>query len=106
MATENFKLVDQVGYKTSAGQFQPLPGATQEVIPSHQLNPGEIETYKYEIEFIPVQGATFRNTVKVTITNHCGHLSKEFWSEPKADISPPSSPKIFEIDETAEVTEK
>lgn len=105
VATENLKLVDQVEYKTGAGQFQPLPDASQTIIPSTQLGPGETGTYNYEITFQPVANATYRNTVKVTITNHSGHLGEEFGPEPKADFSiPPTyTETIIEEDETATI---
>ncbi|MGQ9623342.1 MAG: hypothetical protein ACUVTO_07950 [Candidatus Caldatribacteriaceae bacterium] len=101
--TKNLKLVDQVQYKTGAGQFQDLPGATQTINPP-KLASGATGTYDYKITFTPVPGATYRNAVKVTITNHSGHLGEEFGPEPKADFSLPSSPTI--IDKTASVEDK
>jgi hypothetical protein len=106
ITTENLKLVDQVEYKIPGpGQFGPLPGASQTIIPA-QLGPGETGTYNYEITFDPVPGATYRNTVKVTITNHSGHLGKEFGPEPKAGFSLPSSPTTVYIDRTASVVDE
>jgi len=99
--TENLKLVDQVEYKTGPGQFQPLDGATQTIVPSEQLGPGESKCYPYEIEFSPVDDAQYRNSVKVTITNPSGHLGEEFGPEPKADFSLPDSPAV--TDETAQL---
>jgi hypothetical protein len=96
--TENLKLVDQVEYKTGAGQFQPLEGASQTIIPSEQLAPGETKCYDYKIAFTPVAGASYRNSVKVTITNHSGYLGKEFGPEPKAGFSLPSEPTIIGAD--------
>ncbi|NPV67354.1 MAG: hypothetical protein HPY64_09450 [Anaerolineae bacterium] len=95
VTTENLKLVDQVEYKTGAGQFQPLPGASQTIIPTTQLGPGETGCYNYDITFTPVAGAQYRNSVKVTITNHSGHLGEEFGPEPKADFSLPASPTLI-----------
>ncbi len=103
--TENLKLVDQVEYKTGAGQFQPLPGASQTIIPAEQLAPGETKCYPYSITFTPVAGAQYRNSVKVTITNHSGHLGEEWGPEPKADFSLPSAPTIIETDAEADVTD-
>jgi len=102
--TENLKLVDQVEYKIGAGQFQPLAGATQIITPP-QLAPGETGSYDYEILFTPVAGAIYRNTVKVTITNHSGHLGEEFGPEPKADFSLPAEPTLIEKDKCAEVVD-
>ncbi|MGB9825907.1 MAG: hypothetical protein ACPLRU_04465, partial [Desulfofundulus sp.] len=86
-ATEGLKLVDQVEYKTGSGQFQPLSGASQTIVPAEQLAPGETKCYPYSITFTPVAGAIYRNSVKVTITNHSGHLGEEFGPEPKTDFS-------------------
>jgi len=94
VTTENLKLVDQVQYKIGPGMFQNLAGASQTIIPVAQLGPGESQCYDYEITFTPVAGATYRNSVKVTITNHSGHLGDEFGPEPKADFSLPSSPTL------------
>jgi roadblock/LC7 domain-containing protein len=103
--TENLKIVDRVQYKTGAGPFQDLGGATQTIVPAAQLGPGESQCYDYEIEFTPVAGATYRNVVKVTITNHSGHLGDEFGPEPKADFSLPGSPTLIEIDAEADLSD-
>lgn len=99
--TEGLKLFDQVQYKTGSGMFQPLPGATQTITPSEQLEPGEKKCYAYKIEFTPVKDATYRNTVKVTITNHSGHLGYAFGPNPKAGFSLPSYPTVIRTDATA-----
>lgn len=99
--TENLKIVVQVQYKTGPGQYQPLLGASQTIIPATQLGPGTSACYDYEIFFAPIAGASYRVAAKVTITNHSGWLGQEFGPEPKNDFSLPSSPTIFEIDETA-----
>jgi len=95
VTTENLKLVDQVQYKIGAGQFQDLPDATQTVIPVNQLAPGETGSYYYSIAFTPVAGAVYRNIVKITITNHSGHIGEEFGPTPKADFSLPPEPTIL-----------
>lgn len=105
VTTENLKLVDQVEYKTGAGQFQPLPGATWTYYPA-QLGPGETGCYDYNIPFTPVAGAIYRNSVKVTITNHSGHLGEEWGPEPKADFSLPGEPTIIQTDEGARVIDQ
>lgn len=103
--TENLKIVVQVEYKTGAGQYQPLPGASQTILPATQLGPGATGCYDYEIAFTPVPGANYRVAAKVTITNHSGHLGIEFGPEPKADFCLPSVPTIIEIDESATLTD-
>lgn len=103
--TEGLKLVDQVQYKTDSGQFQPLAGATQTIIPEQQLTPGETKCYPYEITFTPVEGAQYRNSVKVTITNHSGHLGTAYGPNPKADFSLPGTPTVIKTDESASLTD-
>lgn len=103
--TEQLKLVDQVQYKTGSGKFLPLPGATATIVPQVQLGPGESACYPYEIVFTPIAGAQYRNTVKVTITNHSGQLGTEFGPEPKADFVMPVDPTIIETDETADLSD-
>ncbi|MEL7561747.1 hypothetical protein [Dehalogenimonas sp. 4OHTPN] len=104
VATENLMLIDQVEYKVGAGQFQPLGGATQTITPA-QLAAGDTGTYDYLIEFTPIEGAIYRNSVRVTITNHSGHLGEAFGPEPKADFSLPATPTIFLVDESASLTD-
>jgi hypothetical protein len=102
--TEGLTLVDQVEYKDGPGPFQPLPGVSQTITPA-QLGPGESHCYPYSIDFTPVSGTQYRNTVKVTITNHSGQLGQPFGPEPKAGFSMPGSPvDVFE-DETATLTD-
>lgn len=79
-ATENLKLVDQVEYKTGAGQFQPLSGASQTITPSAQLGPGESRTYNYEVTFTPISGASYR---------------KRVWTRTKGGFQPPRSADNF-----------
>ncbi|MEM0254285.1 MAG: hypothetical protein QXK78_07005 [Candidatus Bathyarchaeia archaeon] len=103
-ATEGLKIVVQVEYKTGSGQFQPLPGASQTIIPSEQIPAGGSRSYDYSIEFTPVTGANYRVAAKVTITNHSGHLGEEWGPEPKADFSIPSTPTmindVIHVDDT------
>ncbi len=93
VSTENLKLVDQVQYKNGKGKFQDLPGATLTITPE-QLEPGETACYPYEIEFTPIDGAKYRNTVLVTITNHSGSLGDEKGPNPKAGFTIPDQPVL------------
>jgi hypothetical protein len=106
-ATQSLKLVDQVEYKLPGGsKFIPVPGATVTIIPAEQLRPGETKAYPYEITFAPIPGATYRNTVQVTITNHSGSLGVEKGPNPKADFRLPSSPAEVIEDATATLTDQ
>jgi len=105
VSTENLKIVDRVQFKTGKGKFQDLLGASLVVDTSANpvLDPGESDCYPYEIIFIPVPNAEYRNVVKVTITNHSGKLGKEFGPEPKVGFNLPSSPTISEFDAEADL---
>ncbi len=103
-ATEGLKIVGQVEYKTGAGKFKPLEGASWTYSPPQQLGPGESACYEYNITFEPRPNAQYRNSVKVTITNHSGHLGQDFGPNPKASFSLPSQPRR-EGYETVHVTD-
>ena len=106
VTTENLKLVDQVQYKDRSGQYQDLSGASQVILPSQQLFPGESACYSYEIRFSPAAATQYRNRARVTITNHSGHSGDEFGPEPKVDFLLPSTPTTTtEMDTEAEVTD-
>jgi hypothetical protein len=106
-ATQNLKLVDQVEYKLPGGsKYMPVPGATLTIIPAEQLQPGQTKAYPYEITFTPIPGATYRNTVQVTITNHSGSLGVEKGPNPKADFRLPGSPASVIEDATATLTDQ
>jgi hypothetical protein len=89
--TADLTIVDQVQYKNGTSKYQNLPGASQTITPA-QLPPGETECYPYSIEFTPISDAKYRNSVKVTITNHGGKLGTAFGPEVKEDVTFPSGP--------------
>lgn len=105
-ATQNLMIMDQLQYKTGSGKFQnlglPVLVSTAD---NPVLDPGESDCYPYEILFTPVSGATYRNTVKVTITNHSGSLGTAKGPEPKADFSLPGSPTEIITDDTASLSD-
>lgn len=104
-STENLTIVDVVQYKLPGpGQFQDLTSETVDTSAKPVLAPGETYCYPYDVEFKPVDGASYRNEARVTITNHSGRLNEPFGPAPKADFSLPSSPE--ERDETATLTDE
>ena len=106
VTTENLKIVDQV-FSQGGGPAQEIPGATQTITPSTQLDPGQTQCYDYEIKFAPVTGATsYKNTANVTITNHSGHSGTPFGPSPSATFSLPDTPTTVEKDASADVTEE
>lgn len=105
LMTQNLKIVDTMQQKTTGGQFQDLAGATITITPPEQLAPSETKSYPYEIQFTHIQGATYRNTVKVTITNYIGNFGVEFGPETHEDFSLPTTPAVTSVDASAHVTD-
>lgn len=102
-ATTDLTIVDQVQYKIGTDKkYQSVPGASQVITPQ-QLAPGEAECYPYSIEFTPIPDAKYRNSVKVTITNHGGKLGAPFGPEVKEDVTFPSAPTTVIGYDTVEV---
>lgn len=103
--TENLKIVDQVQYRVDDGQFQDLEGASQTIIPEEQIGPGETKSYPYHIEFAPIEGAEYKNRVKVTITNYADHKGEEYGPAAEADFKLPNEPTTKLIDAEADITD-
>ena len=94
--TEGLAIVDVVQVKTGSGQFQDYASQPVDVSSNPVLAPGESECYPYEVRFAPVEGAQYRNTARVTITNHSGYLGQPFGPGSngdgvKADFTMPGS---------------
>lgn len=102
VATIGLAILDTVEFKDGPGPFQPLISAP--VATGGELAAGETRCVSYIIFFTPVPGAIYRNSVKVTILNHSGHLGVPFGPEPKADFFIPP-PTIIEIDENATISD-
>ncbi|MCZ8516707.1 hypothetical protein O9H85_30915 [Paenibacillus filicis] len=102
--TEGLKLVPQVLYKAGGGPFQTLSGASTAITPD-PLQPGETKTYPYEIFFTPVNGAQYKLSAAVTITNHSGHLGVPFGPTPDAGLSFPTAAEPVSEDATATVSD-
>ena len=101
-ATQSLTVFDHVQFKNGLGPFQEL-GANQTL--AGFLAAGASDCSPYNIEFVPVSGAIYRNAAKVTITNHSGQLGTPFGPEPKADFSLPTTPTVVQIDDGATVTD-
>jgi hypothetical protein len=78
IATEGLAIVDQVQIHGGPGGYVDLAGAYENVPVDAQLAAGETHCYPYEVAFTPVAAARYRNTARVTITNHSGHLGVAF----------------------------
>ncbi len=92
--TQGLEIVDVVQYKTGSGKFQDLTSKVIVSTGSDTIGPGETKQYSYEVEFTPVEGAIYRNEVRVTITNHAGHMGEPFGPSPRADFSLPVAPTL------------
>lgn len=76
--TQGLSIVDVVQVRTGSGQFQDHASKPVDVSSKPVLAAGETKCYPYEVTFAPVDGAQYRNTARVTITNHSGHLGEPF----------------------------
>lgn len=104
VATENLTIWDDVLYKVGAGQFQVLTSAQVDTSANPILDPGESYCYPYKITFSPVADANYKNSARVTITNHSGHLGEPFGPSPDAGFSLPSSPTLVNDSVTVDDT--
>lgn len=102
VATENLTLLDDILYKNGPGPFGVLLTSPVSTAAKPVLNPGESYCYPYSITFAPVAGATYKNSIRITITNHSGHLGEPFGPSPDADFSIPLNPDIL-INDTINV---
>ncbi len=100
--TENLAILDVVQIKIGSTKFADYAAAPLDLSPHPVLAPGESFCYPYEIEFLPVEKAKYRNLARVTITNHAGWLPGgphcpgpdpcPFGPEPKISFELPLSP--------------
>jgi len=97
--TENLALLDVIQVMTGADPFSDYLATPLDLSEKPVLDPGEIHCFPYVITFLPLEGATYRNVARVTITNHSGWLPGSahcpgpepcaFGPEPKADFALP-----------------
>ncbi len=103
VATEGLKLRPQVEYNTGGG-FNDLSGAFQSIVPADPIPAGSKICYPFSITFTPVEGATYRVSANITITNHSGHLGDDFGPNPKTgDVTMTGASTIDIEDEAANV---
>jgi len=103
--TVGLRIVDQVEVKPKRKNWQALDGATLEILPNVQLEPGEVRCFDYELSVRYLPETAYRNTARVTILNHSGWLpgGKQcpgpdpcpFGPEPKVEFSPPDSGNLI-----------
>lgn len=101
VATEGLKIEDVVQYKIGSGKFTDWKTCEVDISEKEVLRPMEGHYYKYDCKFDPVPGATaYRNTARVTITNHSGYLDEPFGPAfggegVKADFTLPDEPTLI-----------
>ncbi len=99
--TVGLMLNDVVQYKLPGpGMYQPLPTQVIFIAPIPPTPPGELPagatgTYVYEVEFVLVPNATYRNEAQVTIQNHPEGTRTFIY---RADFSLPTEPTIIQRD--------
>jgi hypothetical protein len=111
VATEGLSIVDVVQNRTGSGQFQDYVSKTVDVSGKPVLAAGETYCYPYEVDFAPVAGVQYRNTARVTITNHSGYLGQPFGpgvsgDGVKADFVIPQTSTAVTRDESASLSEE
>jgi hypothetical protein len=108
--TQNLAILDTIQVKlhliSQYADYQTFP---IDVSAKPVLAPGETYCYPYEYPFIPFDEAKYRNTARVTITNHSGWLPGShncpgpqpcpFGPNPKAPFSLPDSPAVIRVPE-------
>ena len=109
--TENLAITDIVQVKAGSNGFSDYVSTQLDVSSHPSLLPGETYCYPYEIVFLPVEGAKYRNLARVSITNHAGWLPGSrrcpgpdacpFGPEVKANFKLPASPTIVDEDPSA-----
>ncbi|NUQ21376.1 MAG: hypothetical protein HOQ09_10495, partial [Gemmatimonadaceae bacterium] len=110
VATQGLAITDVVQTKTGAGPYQDYVSSPVSVLAKPVLAAGETYCYPYEIPFTPQPGAQYRNTARVTITNHSGYIGQPFGPGSngdgvKADFTVPSTSTSVTRDETATLHE-
>ena len=104
--TEGLAITDVVQAKSTSGQFTDVASVTVDVSARPVLGPGETFCYPYEVLFDGEPGIQYRNTARVTITNHSGHLGTPFGPAfdgegVKADFTIPASTTQGSVNATA-----
>jgi len=95
VATENLAIGDDILYKTGGGPFLVLMSFQVDVSSNPVLDPGETGCYPYSQAFTPVAGAQYKNSARITITNHSGHLGVPFGPSPDAPFTLPADPTLI-----------
>ena len=111
VATQGLAITDVVQAKTGSGQYQDNVSRSVDVSPKPVLAAGETYCYPYEIGFAPQAGAQYRNTARVTITNHSGYIGQPFGPGSngdgvKADFAIPTTSTSITRDESAKLDEQ
>jgi hypothetical protein len=104
-ATEGLAIADDIMYKIGSGKFKILHTSSVDTSAYPVLGPGETYCYPYKIAFTPVNGAKYKNSVRVTITNHSGRLGTPFGPSPDAGFYLPGEPELIYQDEKASLTD-
>jgi hypothetical protein len=96
VATQGLAIVDVVQTSTGSAPYQDYTSKPVDVSAKPVLAPGESYCYPYEVAITPLAGAQYRNTARITITNHSGYPGQPFGpgagaAGVKADFSIPDN---------------
>lgn len=106
-ATTGLAIVDVVERKLADGRYEEIESAPIDVSANPVLEPGERGCYPYELLFDASSDARYRNTARVTITNHAGYVGTAYGpaTGASADFTVPAAVTATEKDATAIVYE-
>lgn len=88
--TENLKVVDRL-QALLGDDVITLASVPLDMSINPVLDPGESQCYPYSIPFTPVDGATYRNNARVTVTNDPRDPGEEMGPNEKVDFELPPS---------------
>ena len=111
VATQGLAITDVVQTKTGSGQFQDYVSKPVDVLSKPVLAAGESYCYPYEIALAPQANAQYRNTARVTITNHSGYIGQPYGPGSngdgvKADFAIPTTSTSVTRDASAKLDER
>jgi hypothetical protein len=100
--TEGLAILDMVEFKLGDGEFQELTAWEVDVTDKAAINPGDRHCYPYQVPFVAINGAVYRNVARVSIDNFAGHHGEDYGTETSATFELPGSPTVVEMDGTAD----
>ena len=100
LATEGLKIEDRLLYKTaSMTDWAFIPDVVVTIVPADQIPASSSVCYDYSFTIAAIEGAEYRNSAIVTVTNYDGHIGEEYGREAIQDIGEVTVPTTEVFDE-------